>query len=139
MTALLLVSCRSVRAPGLSIYKGSSSWLRTKHHRNFSMTQTTQTTTTSFVEQALSSILSSPHISISAPIPTGPGPVDLFSTRFNNTFTADAKGLVDGESVDLDGLKQKLLALQTHYDPASVKFYAQSPDSCQVRHGYVVF
>ncbi|KAF8492520.1 hypothetical protein JB92DRAFT_2577417, partial [Gautieria morchelliformis] len=78
-----------------------------------------------WVERALASLLSAPHISFPKPpagINLGPGPIDLFSTRFNNTFTSDAKGRVDGELVNRDALKEKLLALQSHYNPDTVKF-----------------
>jgi hypothetical protein len=45
----------------------------------------------------------------------GPGPVDLFSTKFNNAFTPDVKAVVAGEEVNREGLKEKFLALQRHY------------------------
>jgi hypothetical protein len=101
------------------------------------MSQITSSPTAVWVEKALASLLSAPHISIPrgpAGFPTGPGPIDLFSTRFNNTFTADAKGLVDGQHVNRDGLKEKLLDLQRHYNPDTVKFHADgASDSYQVR------
>ena len=81
-----------------------------------------------WVEKALAALLSAPHITIPSPpagIHTGPGPIDLFSTRFDNTFSTDAKGVVDGTHVDRAGLKEKLLALQTHYNPNTVTFQAQ--------------
>jgi len=58
----------------------------------------------------------------------GPGPVDIFSTKFNNNFAPEVKAIVAGQSVDRGGLKEKLLGLQQHYVPGSVKFQTESED-----------
>ena len=96
------------------------------------MAQSTPQTSAQWVENALASLLSAPRISIPRipGFPMGPGPIDLFGTRFINTFTSDAKGVVDGEQVDRDGLEEKLLDLQRHYNPDTVKFHADDSDSC---------
>ncbi|KAH8084358.1 hypothetical protein BXZ70DRAFT_900445 [Cristinia sonorae] len=84
-----------------------------------------------FLQESLSSILSSPHISFPKPpaglpnIRLGHGPVDLFSTRFANTFASDAKGVVAGKEVDRDALKAALLALQKRWQEDTVKFDEQ--------------
>lgn len=56
----------------------------------------------------------------------GPGPIDLFSTRFNNAFTPDVKAIVAGEEVSREGLKEKLLGLQRHFSgPGGIRFLEQ--------------
>jgi len=78
-----------------------------------------------WLASTLSSILSAPHITIPpAPggRPEGPGPIDLFTTRFDNAFTDDAKAIVDGRKETLDGLKATLLALQKHWNAQTAKF-----------------
>jgi len=84
-----------------------------------------------FLQESLSSILEAPHISFPRPpaglakLRMGHGPIDLFSTRFINTFSEDAKGVVAGKSVDKEGLKEALLALQRKWQPDTVKFEDQ--------------
>lgn len=84
-----------------------------------------------WLSKEISQIISSPYISF--PKPTGPppfrmgpGPVDLFSTRFNNTFAYDVKATVAGEEVSREGLKAKLLGLQKHWNTEKVKFQDES-------------
>ena len=52
----------------------------------------------------------------------GPGPVDLFSTKFDNTFARDVKAFVVGKEVSREELKAKLLGLQKHWNTEQVKF-----------------
>lgn len=52
----------------------------------------------------------------------GPGPIDLFSTRFNNTFPENVQATVAGTSVNREQLKDRLLGLQKHYKPDSTQF-----------------
>lgn len=92
-----------------------------------------------FLQDKLSTLLASPHIHFNAPPAGGPlhirmghGPVDLFSTRFLNFFTADARGVVGGKEVDHDGLKEALLALQKKWNPQEASFEAQS-EAAKVR------
>jgi hypothetical protein len=84
-----------------------------------------------WLSKEISQIISSPHISFpkpagSLPFRMGPGPVDLFSTRFNNTFAYDVKATVTGEEVSREGLKAKLLGLQKHWNAEEVKFQVES-------------
>ncbi|KAI0829134.1 hypothetical protein BC628DRAFT_1362696 [Trametes gibbosa] len=85
-----------------------------------------------FIQDRLSTLLSSPHIHFNRPPQTGPlkirmgpGPVDLFSTRFSNFFTHDASGVISGKEVDREGLKNALLALQKRWNPQEASFEAQ--------------
>ncbi|THH27898.1 hypothetical protein EUX98_g6290 [Antrodiella citrinella] len=87
-------------------------------------------TNTSFLQRSLSSILEAPHISFHQPaglpnLRLGHGPIDLFSTRFSNTFAQDASGTIAGKVVDKEGLKQALLALQKKWQSDTVKFEDQ--------------
>ncbi|KAF8518395.1 hypothetical protein BU17DRAFT_66445 [Hysterangium stoloniferum] len=84
-----------------------------------------------WLQSTLCDLLGAPHISIRGipGIRMGPGPVDIFSTRFNNHFALEVKAIVAGESVDRGGLKEKLLGLQQHYVPGSAKFQTESEDS----------
>ncbi|KIJ36308.1 hypothetical protein M422DRAFT_34279 [Sphaerobolus stellatus SS14] len=71
-----------------------------------------------WLQSAISELLISPYIHFRAPaaigIRLGPGPIDVFSTRFNNDFTPNR--------VDREELKQRLLGLQQHYSPDTVTF-----------------
>ena len=87
-----------------------------------------------FLQDRLAALLASPHIHINKPpalthIRMGPGPVDVFSSRFANWFTHDATGVVNGKQVDKDGLKEALLALQKKWHPESASFAAQGEAS----------
>ncbi|EJF67510.1 hypothetical protein BD309DRAFT_965632 [Dichomitus squalens] len=87
-----------------------------------------------FVQEKLTTLLNSPYIHFNQPpqlhgIRLGHGPVDLFSTRFNNYFTSDATGIVAGKEVDKEGLKTALLALQKRWNPDSANFVSQSDAS----------
>jgi len=76
-----------------------------------------------WLSKELSTLLASPHISFpKTQIRLGPGPIDLFSTNFNNLFVPDVEVTVDGKKASRDELKQKLLNLQKHWKPEEVKF-----------------
>ncbi|KAI0964643.1 hypothetical protein AcW1_001414 [Taiwanofungus camphoratus] len=81
-----------------------------------------------WLEEHLHTLLNSPYIHF--PVGQlggrrmGHGPVDLFSTRFNNFFTKGATGVVNGKDVDRAALKDTLLALQSKWNPATAKFAA---------------
>jgi len=84
-----------------------------------------------WLSKEISQIISSPHISF--PKPTGllqfrmgPGPVDLFSTRFDNAFAFDVRATVAGKEVSREELKAKLLGLQKHWNAEEVKFQDKS-------------
>ncbi|KAI0801555.1 hypothetical protein C8Q74DRAFT_1242783 [Fomes fomentarius] len=96
--------------------------------RSFSMSETSSHT--DLLNDRLSTLLASPHIHFNKPpalhgIRLGPGPVDLFSSRFMNFFTHDATGVVAGKEVDHEGLKQALLALQRKWNAQENSFVAQ--------------
>lgn len=83
---------------------------------------------------SLVALLESPHIhiaqppAVARPILLGTGPVDLFSSRFENLFADDAQGVVAGEQVNRDSLKETLLAIQKHWDPSNVKYTNANQD-----------
>lgn len=84
-----------------------------------------------WLSKEISQIISSPHISFpkpTGPLPfkMGPGPVDLFSTRFNNTFASDVKATVAGKEVSREELKAKLLSLQKYWNAEEVRFQDES-------------
>ncbi|CCM00048.1 uncharacterized protein FIBRA_02074 [Fibroporia radiculosa] len=84
------------------------------------------TASNQWLEQQLSQLLSSPYIHFrpltNGGLRMGHGPIDLFSTRFNNLFSSDATGVVAGSEVDRAGLKEALLALQRKWDADSAHF-----------------
>ena len=90
--------------------------------------------TPEFLQDRLSSLLSAPHIHFNKPphggplggLRMGPGPVDVFSTRFTNYFTRDATGVVAGNAVDRAALKDALLALQRRWNPDSATFVPEA-------------
>lgn len=91
-----------------------------------------------WLSKEISDLLASPHISFPKPptgIHLGPGPIDLFSTKFNNLFALSVEAVVDGQQVSRDDLKQKLLNLQKHWDPKGVKFQDEPPTP-PVRFGH---
>ncbi|PCH34496.1 hypothetical protein WOLCODRAFT_61304 [Wolfiporia cocos MD-104 SS10] len=87
------------------------------------------TADSAWLQDKLQALLNSPYIHFNAPagIRIGHGPIDLFSTRFNNLFTKDAAGTVNGSQLDREGLKQQLLQLQKKWNDASASF---SPVQC---------
>ncbi|EKM61523.1 uncharacterized protein PHACADRAFT_248193 [Phanerochaete carnosa HHB-10118-sp] len=94
--------------------------------------------TSEWLSKQLTTLLNSPHIHFTQPkipglqIRMGPGPIDLFSTRFANMFTTDVSGVLGGQEVDRDGLKQGLLALQKKLNKDSVQSQeAQSAEGYQ--------
>lgn len=90
----------------------------------------TTTMDANWLSTEISKLLVSPHISFPKPpagIRLGPGPVDLFSTVFNNIFAPDVVATVDGEKVSRDELKQKLLNLQKHWKSDEVKVQEEPP------------
>lgn len=66
----------------------------------------------------------------------GPGPVDVFSTNFNNLFAPDVEAEVEGKSVSRDDLKQQLLNLQKHWNPEEVKFQDDTSTGPVSRRGF---
>jgi hypothetical protein len=52
----------------------------------------------------------------------GPGPIDLFTTRFLNTFTENVQATVAGQTVTRDQLKSALLNVQKQWNPTDVQF-----------------
>jgi len=76
-----------------------------------------------WLSKEISQIMTSPHISFpKGPFRMGPGPVDLFSTRFNNAFAPGVKVTMAGEEVSREQLKAKLLDLQKYWKAEEVKF-----------------
>ncbi|KAI0675078.1 hypothetical protein C8Q78DRAFT_1075410 [Trametes maxima] len=76
-----------------------------------------------WLSDCLCELMASPHVSMPSlgGIHLGPGPVDVFTTRFNEYFVPDARGTLCGRPVDRDGLKAGLLALQKRWNPEAVK------------------
>ena len=93
-----------------------------------------QPATSEWLQEQLSTLLASPYIHFNQPnfpglhLRMGPGPIDVFSTRFANTFTKEAKGTVGGKEVDKEGLKQSLLALQKKWNKDTAKFVEAQPN-----------
>ena len=46
----------------------------------------------------------------------GPGPIDVFSTRFYSLFADDVSATVNGEAVDKEGLKGRLVKIKRRYN-----------------------
>ncbi|KZT02096.1 uncharacterized protein LAESUDRAFT_730612 [Laetiporus sulphureus 93-53] len=82
-------------------------------------------TSTEWLQQSLHTLMMSPYIHFTPPKigrVHAPGPIDLFSTRFNNMFSRECTGVVAGREVDRDGLKQALLALQREWRDEAASF-----------------
>ncbi|RDX50066.1 hypothetical protein OH76DRAFT_1402921 [Lentinus brumalis] len=51
----------------------------------------------------------------------GPGPVDMFTVRFNEFFMPEAHGTICGHPVDREELKDRLLNLQKRWNSEDIK------------------
>lgn len=98
------------------------------------------TTPADWVQQAISKLLTDSHIHFpNLPgISLGPGPIDQFSTDFDNTFPNNVTAVVAGEKENFDGLKKKFLALRQHYDPKNSQFVQLDGDSSPEVNGSIV-
>ncbi|KAI0633294.1 hypothetical protein C8Q77DRAFT_1217740 [Trametes polyzona] len=76
-----------------------------------------------WLSDCLCDLMASPHVSMPplGGMHLGPGPVDVFTTRFDQYFWHDARGTFCGRPVDREGLKAGLLALQKRWNPEAVK------------------
>ncbi|OCH92500.1 hypothetical protein OBBRIDRAFT_791253 [Obba rivulosa] len=75
--------------------------------------------------ESLCELMASPHI-VETSVAHGAfgelsGPIDLFSTHFEDMFMQDARGVIAGHPVDREGLKDGLLALQKRWNTQNVK------------------
>jgi hypothetical protein len=81
---------------------------------------------TIWLEQAITGLLTAPGPITIPKLPGGiiggPGPIDLFSTRFANTFTADVKAEINGTDYDNAGLKAKLANIKSVFNPETTTF-----------------
>ncbi|KAI0095059.1 hypothetical protein BDY19DRAFT_916059 [Irpex rosettiformis] len=112
--------------------------IQANHYRFINTCPTTvemaEQPTTEWLQDRLSELLASPHIHFTQPnlpglhLRMGPGPIDLFSTRYMNMFTQEATGTVNGQAVDKDELKENLLKLQKKYNKDSLKCVPQSSE-----------
>jgi hypothetical protein len=84
-------------------------------------------------QESISSLLSAPGPIHMPKLPFGlhggPGPIDVFSTRFTNLFTDDVDANVNGEAMNKAGLEEKLVILKKLYDPSSAAFADDESDS----------
>lgn len=68
----------------------------------------------------------------------GPGPVDLFTVRFNEYFMPDAHGTICGQTVDREGIKNGLLSLQKRWNTEQVTVMPKAGQSgFPLRHNVV--
>ncbi|KAI0365661.1 hypothetical protein BV20DRAFT_972908 [Pilatotrama ljubarskyi] len=76
-----------------------------------------------WLSNCLCDLMASPHVTVPphGGMPLGPGPMDVFSTRFDQYFKQDARGTLCGRPVDRRGLKSGLLALQKRWNPEAIK------------------
>jgi hypothetical protein len=76
-----------------------------------------------WLQHELSSLLSSPGPIRIPRLPFGlrggPGPIDVFSSRFANLFSDDVRATINGIDYDKAGLKDKVIELKQYYDPDS--------------------
>ena len=76
-----------------------------------------------WLSDCLCDLMASPHISMPphGGMLMGPGPVDLFTVRFDQYFMPGAHGTICGHAVDRDGIKDCLLNLQKRWNTEEVK------------------
>lgn len=75
-----------------------------------------------WLAHSLSLLLAAPHITLpdegSEEARLGPGPVDVFTIRFNEMFMPEARGFVGGHAVDREELRKTLVGLQRRWNAA---------------------
>ncbi|TBU38791.1 hypothetical protein BD309DRAFT_826910, partial [Dichomitus squalens] len=88
-----------------------------------------------WLSECLCELMASPHVSMPphGGMRLGPGPMDVFTTRFEQYFTSTAHGTICGHPVDREGLKEGLLALQKRWTPEDVKVEQEGND-CLLQH-----
>ncbi|CDO69261.1 hypothetical protein BN946_scf185042.g163 [Trametes cinnabarina] len=83
------------------------------------------TPTNHWLSDTLCELMASPHVSMPQHAGRmhlgGPGPVDVFTTRFNQYFLPEARGTLSGRPVDREGLKAGLLALQKRWNSEGMR------------------
>lgn len=68
----------------------------------------------------------------------GPGPVDMFTVRFNQYIMPEARGTICGRVVDREELKEGLLNLQKKWNTEDVKVMQESsPHGFPLSHNVV--
>ena len=73
-------------------------------------------------------LMASPHIHLSeSGAMLAPGPVDMFSTRFDEMFMPDAHGYIGTDRVDRHQLKECLLGLQRRWNVQTAQCKGMPP------------
>jgi len=89
-----------------------------------------------WLEQAITGLLTAPgpfHL----PPGSGIGPIDLFSTRFAQTFTSDVKATINGTSYDNADLKAKLASVKGEFSNETATFNASVENDVSANNGQV--
>lgn len=76
-------------------------------------------TRSQWLAEQLQQLMVAPHVHVTEGAEgaaMGPGPVDMFSTRFDAMFMPDAHGWVGGERIDRHSLKECMLGLQRRWN-----------------------
>ncbi|GJF00106.1 hypothetical protein PsYK624_163850 [Phanerochaete sordida] len=71
-----------------------------------------------WLAHALAQLLAAPHISVDEGPDEGAASVDVFTSRFDELFVPEARGIVCGHAVDRAALKRTLAGLQRRWDAA---------------------
>ncbi|TFK89474.1 hypothetical protein K466DRAFT_486784 [Polyporus arcularius HHB13444] len=76
-----------------------------------------------WLSDCLCELMSSPHVAMPphGGMHMGPGPVDMFTVRFNEFFMPEAHGTICGHPVDREELKDRLLNLQKRWNSEDIK------------------
>lgn len=69
-----------------------------------------------WLAEQIQQLMVAPHVHVTESVEEGPGPVDMFSTRFDGMFMPDAHGWVAGERMDRQHLKECMLGLQRRWN-----------------------
>ena len=69
-----------------------------------------------WLAEHLKELMAAPHIHSDEGAELEPGPVDLFSTKFDQMFMPDAHGWVCGERATREEIKESLLGLQRRWN-----------------------
>ncbi len=76
-----------------------------------------------WLSDCLCELMSSPHVAMPphGGMHMGPGPVDMFTVRFNEFFMPEAHGTICGHPVGREELKDRLLNLQKRWNSEDIK------------------
>ena len=87
-------------------------------------------THSAWLAQSIAALMAAPHVHMGDEegADMGPGPVDMFSSKFDAMFMPDAVGWVCGERADRQEIKESLLGLQRRWNDKEAVCKGTAPE-----------